>query len=347
MDLQHFKAHCYGAESAYSESVQVTVSTLGQLMFDFQGQPQQVAFSAINISDRLGNTPRFLDMPDGLRLETNDNDLIDRCIKQYCTKPGGGVVIHSIEKSLKWVFVFLLVVAVSVYSLYLYGIPLMAKIVSPVLPDAFRDLVSEQTLTQMDELMLDSTEMSEQQQVHYRALLASQLQPLVPELRLDLQFRSSQAMGANAFALPDGTLVFTDQLLTLLNDDEFLAIAAHEMGHVAADHGMRSVIASTSLLATVTLITGNSEAISEMLITAPTLLMQLSYSRDLEAEADDLAMDYMNQINLSLGHYVSAMTKLVNQSGADESGRWMTYLSTHPDPQERIDKFEQQLSPEH
>lgn len=342
MDMQSFKAHCYAADTAYSEPVSVVVSPLGSVEFIFKGERQHAAFKTLTISDRLGSTPRFLDLPNGLRLETSDNDLIDQCVKQLGDKQTGGMFIHTIEKSLKWVFVFLFVVAISVYSLYLYGIPMLAKFTSPLVPDTFREIASEQTLKQMDGLVLEPSTIDLDKQLYYQALLKEQLQPLLADIQLNLQFRDSEGMGANAFALPDGTIVFTDQLMSLLNDEEFLAIAAHEMGHVAGDHGMRSVIASTSLLVTVTLITGDSEAISEMLITAPTLLMQLSYSRDLEEEADDYAMEYMQKVDLPLGHFVSAMTKLMNDHGMDEdSKRWMTYLSTHPNPMDRIVKFKE------
>lgn len=48
-------------------------------------------------------------------------------------------------------------------------------------------------------------------------------------------------IGANAFALPDGTLVVTDELVELAgdNDDEVLAVLAHELGHIHERHGLR------------------------------------------------------------------------------------------------------------
>ena len=47
-----------------------------------------------------------------------------------------------------------------------------------------------------------------------------------------LEFRYSEGMGANAVALPSGLIIVTDQLVTASHqDDEIIAIMAHEIGH--------------------------------------------------------------------------------------------------------------------
>lgn len=334
-----FEAQCYAPQSAYHETVEVTVNAQGHWQFEFQSQPVFSFFDQLTISARLGNTPRFVDLDNGIRLETAANDLIDDIIRAQTQSKQPSLWLHHIERSIQWILVLLVVVAVSSVAIYQFGIPVLSKIISPAIPNQVRVLASEQTLRQMDQLMLDDTALFSYERRHYRELLQDRLQPLI-ETPIKLEFRDSEAMGANAFALPDGTVVFTDQLITALSDEEFLAIAAHEMGHVAGDHGMRSVITSTSLLVAITLMTGDSEAISELLITAPTLLMQLSYSRNLEAEADDYAIEFMNATELDLEHYATAMEKILHEHDIlkDENG-WMTYFSTHPEPYERIAKF--------
>lgn len=339
MSVTTFEAHCYASQSSYSESVTVQLSSSGQLQFFFQEQQVIAFFDQLTVSPRLGNTPRFLDLPEGLRLETEANDLIDRFINSYSKTTKPDQHLHRMERSLRWVLVLLVVVAFSAFGLYQYGIPLFSRLASPFVPDSVREIASEQTLMQMDEFMLGESELFSWEQNHYRTLFADQLQSVVGH-DIHLQFRSSDAMGANAFALPDGTVVFTDQLIELIDDDEFLAIAAHEAGHVDGDHGMRSVISSTSLLLAITLITGDSEAISELLITAPTLLMQMSYSRDLEAEADDAAIVYMQQAGIELEAFATGMEKILHEHDmTEDENDWLTYFSTHPDPHERIAKF--------
>lgn len=62
------------------------------------------------------------------------------------------------------------------------------------------------------------------------------LHPLIadhPHLQLRVIFRSNEDNSPNVFALPDGTLIFTDAMVLMAKeDDELLAIAAHEVGHV-------------------------------------------------------------------------------------------------------------------
>ena len=51
------------------------------------------------------------------------------------------------------------------------------------------------------------------------------------------------ALKANAFALPSGIVVLTDELEALAqHDDELSAVFAHEIGHVVHRHSMRMVI---------------------------------------------------------------------------------------------------------
>ena len=55
-----------------------------------------------------------------------------------------------------------------------------------------------------------------------------------------LLFRDGGKFGANAFALPSGKIIVTDQLASLLNDEQIVGVLAHELGHVVYRHGMRA-----------------------------------------------------------------------------------------------------------
>jgi hypothetical protein len=84
-------------------------------------------------------------------------------------------------------------------------------------------------------------------------------------------------MGANAFALPGGTVVVTDQLLELSPDDAALAgVLAHEIGHVEHRHLMRQLISGTVVGVVATLLAGDT---SSVMVALPAVLADLSYSR--------------------------------------------------------------------
>lgn len=59
----------------------------------------------------------------------------------------------------------------------------------------------------------------------------------------EIVFRANRRLPANAFALPSGTLILTDDLVKLAKtDNHLMAVLAHELGHVQARHGLRLVI---------------------------------------------------------------------------------------------------------
>lgn len=343
MSSETFWAYCYEAASANCEMVNVTATDDGALSFTYQGTAMTLKLNDGAVTERLGNTPRFINFPSGLRLETEANDAIDRLLKGSKHRDKTNTWRHIIENRLPGiVLISIVIVAISGLLLYRFGIPLFAALISPAVPDSVREVVSEHTLSQMDQTLLAETSLLSWEQRYYRELFESRLQPYI-DATINLQFRNADALGANAFALPDGTVVFTDQLLALINDDEFLAIAAHEAGHVEEDHGMRSVISATSLVVAIMLVTGDSAAVSELLITAPSILIQLSYSRDLETEADDYAMHLMRDANIPLSAFATGLEKIVRYHGAEASelSDWSGYLSTHPNSAERILKFQE------
>ena len=96
---------------------------------------------------------------------------------------------------------------------------------------------------------------------------------------------SHTQLGANAFALPGGTIFVTDELLDLLRgrDDVLIGVLGHELGHVEHRHGMRLLAQATALGALSSTLWGDFSA---LFATLPVLYGQSAYSRDFEREAD-------------------------------------------------------------
>ena len=100
-----------------------------------------------------------------------------------------------------------------------------------------------------------------------------------------LVFRASPTIGANAFALPSGTVVMTDELVQLAaHEDEAVAVLAHELGHVQARHTLRSVLQSSATVVLFAVMTGDLASLSSLSATLPTFLLQMKYSRAFELE---------------------------------------------------------------
>jgi Zn-dependent protease with chaperone function len=146
-----------------------------------------------------------------------------------------------------------------------------------------------------------------------------------------LLFRNSSQLGANAFTLPDGTIVMLDGLVTLVDDDQqVLAVLSHELGHEHGHHGLQLLLRSTAVGAFLTLYIGD---ISQLLAAAPAAVVQARYSQNLEREADDYGAALLLQNGLSPGLLADVLKKLMAaHPGSAKEG----YLSSHPSTQERI-----------
>ena len=337
-----FNAIFYLQGSAAGTPVLVNLDASGWLTFSGFDRNFQCHLNNAQVSDRLGCAPRFLILPDMGRLETRDNDIIDAALRQFGHKGKNALWLTHLEKAPLWIFGLLILVAVSVYGGYRYGIPAVARTTAPLVPDAARQLAGRKSLEWMEQTWLEPTTLTEARQTELRQAIEQHFPDYLTSVKVSVHFYSSDYLGANAFALPDGTLVFTDQLVNLLSEPEFLAVAAHEIGHVQYDHGIRGIIGSSVLVASTLLITGDSEALSEIIITAPYALAQLSYSRSMEQEADDAARTLLEASNQDPSAFAAALRKMVDSHGGDLSDEegWSKYLSSHPASSERIKRFE-------
>ena len=346
-----FDATLYDSFTAGSESCQVSFQGGNEIHIRTSEGVTFAPLTDVKISGRLGNTPRFITLPNGSKLETRDNEAVDLLIRQQSGKFDW---IHFLESNKIWILALTLLVMLSGFATYKWIIPWSAEAASPLVPDVVREKMATDTLALIDEWMVEPTTLDESRQQHYRDLFERRLGPFAPD-QINIQFRKAPGIGANAFALPDGTLIFTDELLAIVNDEEYLAIAAHEVGHVVEDHGVRGVLASSFFAIIITLITGDAEAISELLIAAPVVMAELSYSRQNETEADNFARNMMRQAEIPLPAFATALMKITkahrdeetkleaNGEKADSqvSSSWSEYLSTHPATQERIQAFKE------
>jgi Zn-dependent protease with chaperone function len=160
-------------------------------------------------------------------------------------------------------------------------------------------------------------------------------------VRFKVLFRKSDLLGANAFALPTGTIIVTHQQVALAkDDDEIAAVLAHEAGHVVRRHGVRQLLQDSVVSLSVTWYIGD---ISSLVALAPTALLQANYSRELEREADRYAAETLRLNNVSLEAMARMLVRLDESRDSAEAGGskegMLDYLSTHPVTRERLEEF--------
>ena len=86
-------------------------------------------------------------------------------------------------------------------------------------------------------------------------------------------------------------------------------------------------------------ITGDVVSMSALAAALPTLLIEAKYSRTFEAEADDYALIYMQDHQISPQHLINMLTRLGTESASPEGA--LAYLSSHPATGERIERLQE------
>lgn len=325
----------------------------GQLILTTDTDTWHLDWASVSVSPRIGNTPRYLHLPDDGVFETTDNDGVDALTRALRT----GLVarwVHRLENHLGLIVVSALVAVLITAGTFLYGLPWASQAVAAMMPDSVVEQVSDATLHSLDTALMDPTTLSAERQ----SVLQDRFAPLldtVSNRTVTVTFRSSDAVGANAMALPDGTIVFTDAMVNLAEDDnELVAVLAHELGHVAGNHGMEGVVHSSITGWLIVMMTGDLSAFADSAVVGPAVLVNLAYSRDMEREADQYALDLMQARGINPGYFVSIMQRMEPKASAEDIGEddeadqddgWLTtmgsLMSTHPMTQERIERFRQ------
>jgi Zn-dependent protease with chaperone function len=295
-------------------------------------------FSA-EVSDRLADTPRQLTFYDGSVFETQNNSAIDQLL-QKLNRSDWARWVHLLESHRGYVFLAVICVMLVAAAAVKYGVPATARLIAAHLPRSVYETADLQVLNLLDRVALKASGLEQETQTrlrdHFGDAIASAGTPI------HLLFRQGGGLGPNAFALPGGTIIFTDALIELAeHDDELLAIMAHEIGHVVHRHGMRRMVQDSLLSFAFLAVTGDASGVTELFLGLPAILTNLAYSRQFEREADQYALDYLLLHNIAPGRFADILTRIDKKGVAEqEQGReWIGYLSTHPPTPERVRAF--------
>ena len=298
----------------------------------------------IKISPRLANTPRYLYFPKGEKLETDDNTAADQIMKHF-GRTGFLRLVYRLESRKRYVLIALTALLLILFVSFKYGVPAVAKKIAFWLPVSVQRTAGRQTQNVLERSFLHPTELDEKT----RARLIKHFQPAIghhSNYKLTILFRNGGPLGPNAFALPDGTIIFTDEMVRLAkHDDELLAVLIHEIGHVVYRHGMRSVIQDSLLGFMLLAITGDISGSSEIFLGLPVLMTELAYSRGFEREADRYSLSYLGIHDIPPIHFARLMRRIDQKMTPQADARrkkWANYLSTHPLTEKRLLPFERQ-----
>ncbi|MDW3096103.1 MAG: M48 family metallopeptidase [Gammaproteobacteria bacterium] len=332
-----FEATYYDGVHPVVNKVTVLVSSNGKANFIGAEISYNCHWQDILVGNQLGNTARSLQLPNGAKCESFAQKEINQLQNQFSASVISRY-IHKLESHWYYVLTASLVVAVFTWGMIVYGIPSLAKTVAHALPVSIDERLAEGTLTILDERLLKASELDKKIQSRLQDKFLEMVRNTQDDHNFQLLFR--KGLGANAFALPSGHVVVTDELVEIAdNDDEILAVLAHEIGHVVHEHGLRSVLQSSAVALLLTAVTGDISSTSGFAAAMPIILLETSYSRKFELEADEYALDYMQAYNIDTKHFATILEKITGIEDSLMQDNAFSYLSTHPATYERIQPF--------
>jgi predicted Zn-dependent protease len=156
----------------------------------------------------------------------------------------------------------------------------------------------------------------------------------------------------NAFALPGGQIFITEGLLRRLETDGQLAgVLGHEIGHVVGRHGAEHIakqqltegLTGAAVLATYD--PNNPSSRSSAAVAAMIgQLVGMRFGRQDELEGDDLGVRFTSEAGYDPRSMIGLM-KILDQSS--EGGRPPEFFSTHPNPENRIQRIQEAIQKRH
>jgi len=288
------------------------------------------------VSARVGSIPRRLSFADGSVFETGDNDAVDRALKPFRRRGSG--FVHELERFHPRLALFVLLIVAASFALYRYAVPALVEVAVLVTPPVVPQLLSQSAMISMDRTLLGESELAPDLRENisdgFRELAA--LAPRGAD-GYSLNFRDGGVIGPNAFALPDGTIVLTDQLVGLAGNDidAVLGVLAHEIGHVEREHSLRQIYRAVGVTGLIMLIGGDIGSGAEDVLVQGAALLSLSHSRSAEREADRYSVELMHKAGrdpMAIARFFELLSKQLGDTGRDD------FLSSHPATPERIEE---------
>ena len=287
--------------------------------------------------DELRFRPRIGGLP--LRIELPGNAVIVADAAQAAMvlpMTADAAWVHRLERHTGAVLGSLAGVILAAVLAVVYGVPWLAGHVAQALPPSVEAELADQGLKQLDRLVFHPSDFHAERREQLARVFAGLLVH-APGVESQLLFRNGGAIGPNAFALPGGDVLLTDQLVAAMdNDDLVAAVLAHEIGHVAHRHTTRHLLQSSFMALGSVLLLGDVSAVAGLAATVPTVLLHNAYSRDFEREADRFAFDLLQRAGRSPREFAQALTRLEDAASRHGGSDVPSFVSTHPSTKERV-----------
>lgn len=262
------------------------------------------------------------------RLEIED-EAVQGLLTARCTAldqgRGGGQAWQIVAWSLA--------AAASIVLMTLYGIPLVADRLAPLVPAAAERRLGDAVDKQVRALTGGKQCTGAEGQRAFTKMVEALRTAGGSVAPLEAQVLSSPI--PNAVALPGGRIYLFEGLLQRARDpDEVAGVIAHEIGHAEHRDGLRSVIRNGGTSFLFGLLFGDITGSGAVIFASRTLL-DASHSREAETAADDFAIRAMTRLGRSPARLGEFLVRITGNGGRT------TIIDSHPVSSERLERMKQ------
>ncbi|MBX3611013.1 MAG: M48 family metallopeptidase [Hydrogenophaga sp.] len=326
---------------ARAARVWVDGDTLVVVPLEEGATPTRHPLSGVRWPERRTHGQRQTELPDGGLLQHADAAAWD---DWWLQQELGESFVVGWTQSWRGVLVALCVTVLVLMATWQWGVPWVSERVAHGLPPAVEQRIGAESMDQLERGFLQPSTLPPAQQAALRKRWQSMVGAAFPNGDApthELAFRASPRLGPNAFALPGGQIVVTDELVKLLDDhpEVLMGVLGHELGHVRHRDGLDMLVRSTFLSAIVGVVFGD---MGGFIASVPAALLTQSYSRDAERRADLRAAELLHANGVSPAVMATLFERLGEFRRAKGGGDALPIaIASHPDDEARVQFFRQ------
>ncbi|WBL80099.1 M48 family metallopeptidase [Bradyrhizobium xenonodulans] len=230
--------------------------------------------------------------------------------------------------------------AVSIVCVVLFGVPLAADRLAPLVPKPIERRIGDASEVQVKTIFGRSA----CEDPAGKAAFTKLVNRLRDAAGLDDDSMTAGVLPTpvpNAFALPGGKVYVLRGLLDKAeNPDEIAGILAHELGHLKHHDNMRGLIYNGGTSFLIGLLFGDVTGSSAMIF-ASRSVVEASYSREAETAADTFAIEIMHKLGRSPKPAAELMFRITGKEG----GGLTSILASHPLTEDRLERMTKEDRP--
>lgn len=247
----------------------------------------------VTFAESFANAPAVLYFADGARCEVPDRASGKALAEALGYR--GSAVTRLQQRWYAALAALALQLGVGVAAV-LWGMPALADRIARSIPPSFDGQIGDSVLAGMEKKLLAPSRLDPVIIAEVEQILR-EIAPPRPGRPLRVVLRNAPKKGANAFALPNGTIVVTDEMLNLVlakkntlpayRQAQVAGVLAHEIAHIEQRHSVRRLTRASMTAAASAALFGDFSAVAAGV---PAVLLELQYSREMETQADAYAV---------------------------------------------------------